>query len=76
MSPDLEKRLSTKYPELFSQVFFGVECGDGWYNIIDRLCGFIQSSIYNLTFSGGGDEGFHLPQLEFSQIKEKYGTLR
>jgi hypothetical protein len=50
MSPDLEKTLADKYPELFinktlpptkSLMCFGCECGDGWYKILDHLFGYL-----------------------------------
>lgn len=42
MSPELEKQLYEKYPEIFErtngEMPFGFEHGDGWYTIIDALC--------------------------------------
>ena len=29
---------------------WGFECGDGWYNILDMLCGNIQSYIENIQY--------------------------
>lgn len=40
---------------------FGIECGDGWYDIIDDMCHELEKLDNN--------------DLEFSQIKEKYGAL-
>ena len=45
---------------------WGIEVGDGWYDILDELCERIQTHCDN----NGYDE------VRFSQIKEKYGTLR
>lgn len=51
MSPELEKKLFEKYPKIFRQhtlpmsqtcMCWGIETGDGWYNIIDKLCAIIQ----------------------------------
>lgn len=78
MSPELDKQLCEKYPKLFKQrnmpmaqtaMCWGFECGDGWYDLIDRLCGTIQNYI---------DHNGHLgvPQVEVVQVKEKFGTLR
>ena len=48
MREELDKQLCAKYPQIFKNRFgspketlmcFGFECGDGWYNIIDILCG-------------------------------------
>jgi hypothetical protein len=54
MSPELEKQLIEKYPKIFQItegrriepfVMFGIECGDGWYNLLNTLCFQIQSYI-------------------------------
>jgi hypothetical protein len=65
MNPDLTQKLLDKYPKLFSnQQFWGFECGDGWYDILDNLCGAIKEYTYD------GDD------LYVDQIKEKFGRLR
>ena len=65
MNPDLTQKLLDKYPKLFSnQQFWGFECGDGWYDILDNLCGAIKEHTYD------GDD------LYVDQIKEKFGRLR
>jgi hypothetical protein len=65
MSPELEKKLLDKYPKLFSsKQFWGVECGDGWYDILDHLCGSLVTYTY-------GDEEIYI-----DQVKEKFGRLR
>lgn len=47
MSPELSKQLCEKYPKIFSNrhgdpkdspISFGIECGCGWYKVIDMLC--------------------------------------
>lgn len=47
MSPELDKQLCNKYPEIFRDrnkspqetcMCWGLECGDGWYELIDTLC--------------------------------------
>lgn len=54
MSPELQNKLYEKYPKLFAQrnlpmsltaMCWGFECGDGWYTILDKLCGRIQSYV-------------------------------
>jgi hypothetical protein len=54
MKPELEKELIEKYPKIFDvrpgnemrpYSMFGIECGDGWYNILNSLCFQIQSHI-------------------------------
>lgn len=74
MNPELEQRLIKKYPELFKfhrpldmaarasfyPICFGVEVGDGWYKILDRL-------LKKLNAHGG---------IALTQVKEKWGLLR
>lgn len=76
MKQDLQEKLIKKYPELFvgtsksiteSMMAFGLECGDGWYDLIDEMCQKIEDYVAE-----------HHPEhpVEFFQIKEKYGELR
>jgi len=52
---------------------WGIEPGDGWYNIIDTLCGQIQWHIeHNLD----KDEDPEAVNVEATQVKEKFGGLR
>lgn len=75
MKPELEKKLFEKYPKIFaakdlgiykSPMAWGITCGDGWYTLIDRLCSFLQ----------WGTDKQGEPQVEASQVKEKFGGLR
>lgn len=64
---------------------WGFEHGDGWYNIIDCLCGNIQ---HHIDWKNGTRERLlkdnphnHpipdlIPQVVAEQVKEKFGTLR
>jgi hypothetical protein len=54
MNEKLTLDLVSKYPKLFrdinapvtnSLMAFGFECGDGWYDIIDVLCGLLTSDF-------------------------------
>jgi len=54
MSPELDQYLCKKYPKIFSErnkspqescMHWGLECGDGWFSILDTLCGSIQRRI-------------------------------
>lgn len=54
MNDKLDKQLCEKYPKIFKNRYadmrttamcWGFECGEGWFNIIDILCGQIQSHI-------------------------------
>ena len=133
MKQELEEQLYNKYPKLFKErtlpmtqtaMCFGLECGSGWLNIVERMCSLIQNHInqsrssacyvkkYNRVLKqaiDGNDRNlrFHYkklghkdeaiegfvkrdienkafrqpfcevaPQLQFTQIKEKFGTLR
>lgn len=78
MSPELEEKLVTQYPELFalrekgphvSCMCFGCECNDGWYDILSSLCHDIQQHIKQ------GHYKLEQPYA-FFQIKEKYAGLR
>jgi hypothetical protein len=75
MNSELQKKLYEKYPKIFAQknqsmkvtaMCWGMECGDGWYWLIDNLCKQLQWDI-----DKNGQE-----QLEAVQVKEKYGSLR
>ena len=52
MKRELDEALCAKYPLIFrdrnadmrtTAMCWGLECGDGWYNIIDVLCGLLTS---------------------------------
>jgi len=54
MKQELDNYLCTTYPKLFKNrhgdmketlMCWGFECGDGWFNILNQLCGDIQSHI-------------------------------
>jgi hypothetical protein len=75
MTEEKEKQLFEKYPKIFRQkdlpmnqtcMCWGVSCADGWYDLIDNLCYAIQNHI----------DYKKLPQVEATQVKEKYGGLR
>jgi len=75
MNNKLQKQLYDKYPKIFAEkdlpmsqtcMCFGIETGDGWYWLIDKLCLMLQWDINNNKHS----------QITASQVKEKYGTLR
>ena len=82
MSPELEHELVSKYPDIFKDykgdpkdtcLAFGIECGDGWFDIIERLCHLIQSEVDYIN-------RMHKDKMKYRcwavQVKEKYGTLR
>ena len=54
MKTELDEALVAKYPKIFkfrhapmthTAMCWGFDCGDGWYNIIDVLCGNIQHHV-------------------------------
>lgn len=76
MSPELEKTLVEKFPVLFSEygkppqescMAWGCEHSDGWFDIILALCRSISDHIKQ------SEEDL---DFRFTQIKEKFGTLR
>ena len=83
MSPEKSKILTERYPKIFSLPegsaepfsYFGFECGDGWFDLIDLLCKRIQHHIdwAIKDLPEEKKEGF---QVVATQIKEKFGTLR
>jgi len=48
MTPELDQHIREKYPLIFSQRC-EMSIGDGWFDIIDRLCANIQSHIDNVA---------------------------
>lgn len=50
----------------------GIECGDGWFDLIDRLSRACEDEIWALMTQGVPKEGW--PRI--AQIKEKFGGLR
>ena len=68
MSPDKDKELCRKYPNLYKNrhgdprntcMCWGFEVGDGWYDIIDRLSAKLEPT-----------------GVSAAQVKEKFGGLR
>lgn len=104
MKAELQNKLFEKYPKIFVQkdlsmketsMCWGIDCGDGWYTLLDCLCFELQKltdngeDTYNYypfgkffanLFRNGKLMGRwtkkSLPQIEATQIKEKFGTLR
>ncbi len=76
MNAELQKLLWEKYPSLFKQkdlpahktaMCWGLDVGDGWFGLIDTACSLIQEHI---------DRTPECHQVEFTQVKEKFGGLR
>ena len=75
MRKELDEALCEKYPEIFKDrhgdmtataMCWGFECDDGWYHIIETLCGCMQ----------GYTSANSKAQVVAAQVKEKFGTLR
>jgi hypothetical protein len=75
MKKELELQLVEKYPDFFREyggdprqtcLAFGIECGDGWYNLIDALC----RDLTKLTKNGKKADIIVL------QVKQKFAGLR
>lgn len=82
MKKELQEALFKKYPSIFCQkdlppqetaMCWGVSCGDGWYDLIDTLCGDIDNHLSNVN-RGNLDNPVLICQA--TQIKEKFGGLR
>ena len=67
MKQENEDYLKKVYPQMFPEDFWGVECNDGWFNIINMLCRNIQSRL---------NWQKEIPQVVVTQVKEKFGSLR
>lgn len=84
MNKILINDLCKKYPKILKDMWgdpkstclsFGIECGDGWYFLLDNLMERIQSHIDNHNkYLREGEEP--ITQLVANQIKEKFGNLR
>lgn len=75
MRRDLSIQLYERYPCVVGQrdlplsdslMSFGIECGDGWFGILDALC-----EVLTVHAAEGGTR-----VVEAVQIKEKFGDLR
>lgn len=91
MNSELQNQLYEKYPQLFvnkdktpmqSPMCFGIETGEGWYEIVSSLCWMIKqhedSIIWQTQWKQQTDPEYqsdYFP-VKFDQIKEKYGGLR
>jgi len=80
MKQELDDYLCNKYPKLFIErdlpatetcMCWGFACGDGWFNILDKLCQNIQR---HLDWKNRDIEV--VAQVVVEQVKEKFGTLR
>jgi hypothetical protein len=82
MSPEKAKALQDKYPKIFGTsdpsepyTTYGIECGDGWYDLLDVLCRNIQHHV-NWKIERIPEEEREGFQVVATQIKQKFSTLR
>jgi hypothetical protein len=66
MTDDKTAELIKKYPQIFTKNFY-LECGDGWFDLINELCFKLQAYI---------DDFDSVEQVIAGQVKEKFGGLR
>lgn len=91
MKEQLFEELAKRHPDLFQKAEVqDFECDDGWYNILDTLCGLISSDVKRarttLEWCRNKNDGIieaeetlkqaleNLPIIQ--QVKEKFGGLR
>jgi len=74
MKPELENKLYKDFPKLFRQkdlpitesaMGWGIDTPDEWFSVIYKACNLIQGYCDSIK-----------EQIEFTQIKEKFGLLR
>jgi hypothetical protein len=78
MKQALQNKLFEAFPKLFAQkdadmketcMCWGIECPDAWYDVIYAACALLQTMTDNNTHSN------KYPQVQFTQVKEKFGAL-
>jgi len=74
MKTELEHKLFDTYPEIFHDrklpmsqtcMCWGIECGDGWFDLLDNLCKKVTVISKHTGII-----------MKAQQVKEKFGTLR
>lgn len=86
MREELDRELCEKYPKIFADRYkpmnetamcWGFSCGEGWYQIIDSLCGQIQHYVdWKQEQKDKYGRGDGCSQVVADQVKEKFGGLR
>lgn len=80
MNKELTQQLNTKYPQLFSNLRWGVECGDGWFQILMAL-GDALTHSYSTTRGlsadgvGSAPEGVRWDSPEMENYEWKYDGI-
>lgn len=65
------KLMEERFPKMFAEPYGGFACGEGWWPILEVLCGQIQHHI-----DWKNKQSEVVPQVTVNQIKEKFGGLR
>jgi len=65
------KHMEERFPKMFAEPYGGFACGEGWWPILEALCGQIQHHI-----DWKNKQGNVVHQVTVAQIKEKFGGLR
>ena len=74
---EFERRLKEKHPEMFSRPYGGITVDEGWWPIIESLCGQIDHYVkWKNEQKEKYQRGEGCPQVVITQIKEKFGGLR
>lgn len=86
MIEPLENQLYTNFPSLFeyrnkkaeenSLAAWGLECGKGWFFIINAVCFQIDQYEKNIQYRIQNNLNYEYNFVKFTQIKEKFGGLR
>jgi hypothetical protein len=87
MDQELQNKLFEKYPDFFSNkdkspmescMSMGIECGNGWYDLIYSICLGVKAYKENIEtrkkYNPNNNET--IIDFKFDQIKEKFGGLR
>lgn len=81
MNQELTALLYSRYPRLYQRHRIGIEksamswgfsCGDGWFDLIDRLSSAIEVECEALRKAGWKESDLPVA----TQVKEKFGILR
>jgi hypothetical protein len=94
MDQELQDKLFEKYPDLFSNknksrrescMARGIECNNGWYELLGSVCWRIFQHERNITDRlrirtkndvPNNQSDIDYAPVKFDQVKEKYGGLR
>lgn len=72
MSPDKDAELRRRHPLVFQRALindYPIQCGDGWFALLDDLCGKLNKLIAK-------QEKEERHKYAAVQVKEKFGLLR